>query len=271
MKKRPEIEKLIELMERLRGPGGCPWDRHQDLNSLAPFIIEEAYEVVSAIDSEDPEELKEEAGDLLFQVIFLSQLASERGDFTLADVIETSLEKMVRRHPHVFGETEAETPEEVLKNWAEIKKREKGKEAGKVAEGILSGVPESLPALMRAHKVSQKASRAGFDWKDVEHVLEHVLEKVTEELNEFFVAVRVRDTKNMEEELGDLLFTIVNVARFLEVNPEDALRKTVGKFIRRFHDVERKVGEMGTDPSTLTMDELQRLWDEAKVKDKNKP
>lgn len=261
MDKKPDIEKLTALMKTLRGPGGCPWDKEQDLKSLAPFIIEEAYEVVSAIDSEDPDELKEEAGDLLFQVIFLSQLASEKGDFTLTDVIETSLDKMVRRHPHVFGDTTAETSEEVLKHWAEIKKTEKKAERPK---GLLSGVPEGMPALMRAHKVSQKASRAGFDWKDVEGVLE----KVTEELNEFFVAVRGRDRENMEEELGDLLFTIVNVARFLEVNPEDALRKTVGKFIRRFHDVERAVEKMGVDPSSVSMDKMQKLWDEAKSRDK---
>lgn len=256
------ITRLTELMKRLRGPGGCPWDKEQTMNSLTPFIIEEAYEVVSAIDSGEMEHIKEELGDLLFQVIFVSQLASEKGVFTLADVIEGSHGKMVNRHPHVFGESRADTSEAVLKQWAEIKKAEKkGKEK---EDGYLAGVPEVLPALLRAHKISQKASKVGFDWKGVEDVLE----KLDEETAEFKEAVRSANAADMEEELGDMLFTMVNIGRFLQVNPEDALRKTIAKFISRFHHVERAVIQKGDDLSTTSMDEMERLWQEAKASEK---
>jgi len=260
---KPDIEKLKRLMERLRGPDGCPWDRAQSLGSLVPFIIEEAYEVVAAIDSGSPESLREELGDLLFQIIFCSQIAAESRQFSLADVIDSSHEKMVRRHPHVFGDKAASTPEEVLVHWAEIKKKEK---EGKTGGGVLSGVPEVLPALLRAHKISEKAAKVGFDWKDVSGVLE----KVGEEVAEFSRAVKKRDAAGMEEELGDLLFTIVNVARFLEVNPEDALRKTIGKFITRFHHVEKRVAEGGSTLSTTSIEELERLWEEAKKVERKK-
>lgn len=256
--KRPDIEKLTKLMERLRGPGGCPWDKEQDYTTLVPFVIEEAYEVVSAIDSGSPEALREELGDLLFQVIFLSRLAKEDGKFDLSDVIDGSHEKMVRRHPHVFGDTSARTSEEVLKQWAEIKKEEKKDKPRD--EGYLSGVPEVLPALLRAHKVSQKAAKVGFDWKNVEEVLK----KFEEESEEFKEAVLKKDPASMEEELGDLLFTVVNIGRFLEVNPEDALRKTIGKFIRRFHHIEREISKRGEDLASTSIDEMERLWNEAK-------
>ncbi|MBI1911806.1 MAG: nucleoside triphosphate pyrophosphohydrolase [Deltaproteobacteria bacterium] len=250
-------------MERLRAPNGCPWDKEQTLESLIPFIIEEAYEVISAIDSKDPSHIKEELGDLLFQVIFASQITKEKNEFDIADVIDTSFTKMVRRHPHVFGDVKAETPEEVLKHWAEIKKEEK-KEAGKKEEGYLSGIPEVLPALLRAHKVSQKAAKVGFDWKDVSEVLA----KMEEEMNEFRQAVLAKNTEEMEEELGDFLFTVVNIGRFLEVNPENALRKTIGKFINRFHYIEKRLDEKGMDLSTTPIEEMERLWQESKVNEK---
>lgn len=259
--KTADITRLAGLMERLRGPQGCPWDREQTMETLTPFIIEEAYEVVSAIDSGDMEHIKEELGDLLFQVIFVSQLASEKGRFSLADVIDGSHEKMVSRHPHVFGDSTAETPEAVLRQWAEIKKAEK---KGKKEEGWLSGVPEVLPALLRAHKISQKASKAGFDWKGVEEVLA----KLDEEVAEFKEAVASRKAADMEEELGDMLFTMVNIGRFLQVNPEDALRKTIAKFVTRFHMVERAVIQKGDDLSTTSIDEMERLWQEAKASEK---
>lgn len=255
---KPDITKLASLMEKLRNPGGCPWDREQTLKSLVPFIIEEAYEVISAIDSGSTEDIKEELGDLLFQIIFASRITEEDGRFGLGDVIDTSFTKMVRRHPHVFGTARADTPQEVLKHWAEIKKAEK--KAAKKDEGVLSGVPEVMPALLRAHKVSQKAAKAGFDWPDISQVME----KLTEELTEFRDSVNDNDRDGMEEELGDILFTVVNAARFLELNPEDALRKTIGKFITRFHYVEKKILESGRDFSNVTMDEMDRLWDEAK-------
>lgn len=259
--KRPDIEKLKDLMARLRGDNGCPWDREQTLPSLVPFIIEEAYEVISAIDSKDTAHIKEELGDLLFQIIFSARIMEEAGKFDLADVIDASHEKMVRRHPHVFGDAKAETSEEVLRRWAEIKKEEK-KDAR--PEGYLSGIPEKMPALLRAHKISQKAAKVGFDWKDVEEVFV----KLEEELDEFKAEVRKLDANGMEEELGDLLFTIVNVSRFLEVNPEDALRKTIGKFINRFHHIESTITDKGLDLSTVPLDEMERLWQEAKALEK---
>jgi tetrapyrrole methylase family protein/MazG family protein len=263
--RKPEIEKLVTLMERLRAPDGCPWDREQTLGSLVPFIIEEAYEVVSAIDAKDPVEIKEELGDLLFQIIFCTRITDETKAFDLADVIDASYEKMVRRHPHVFGDSKAGTSEEVLKRWAEIKKDEKKEK--KIKEGYLEGIPEVLPALLRAHKVSQKAARAGFDWKDISEVMD----KLAEETEEFRKAVEEKDTAGMEEELGDLLFTMVNVGRFLEVNPEDALRKTIGKFITRFHHIEKSLNEKGADLSSAPMEEMERLWQEAKGRGRKGP
>jgi len=255
--RRPDIEKLVDLMARLRSPNGCPWDREQTLETLVPFIIEEAYEVVAAIDERSDNALKDELGDLLFQIIFITQISSEAGKFNLADVIDHSVEKMVRRHPHVFGEAKADTPEEVLRHWADIKKAEK---KGHKDSGTLAGVPEVLPALLRAHKISQKAAKAGFDWKETSQVLE----KLDEEVAEFHAAVKAKDAANIEEELGDILFTLVNVSRFMQVNPEDALRKTIGKFITRFHHVEAAVIATGKDVAEASMDEMERLWQEAK-------
>jgi len=252
-----DIEKLVALMARLRAPGGCPWDREQTLASLVPFIIEEAYEVIAAIDEGHDDAIKDELGDLLFQIIFASRIVEESGGFRMADVIDHSHEKMVRRHPHVFGDARAATSEEVLRHWAEIKKTEK---RGKTPGGTLAGVPEAMPALLRAHKVSQKAAKVGFDWKDISHVLE----KLDEEVLEFHAAVKARDAANVEEELGDILFTLVNVSRFMQVNPEDALRKTIGKFITRFHCVERAIISEGRDIADASMDEMERLWQGAK-------
>lgn len=259
--KRPEIEKLAGLMERLRAPDGCPWDREQTLESLVPFIIEEAYEVVAAIDSKSAASIRDELGDLLFQIIFASQITKEAGQFDISDVIDESYEKMVRRHPHVFGNAKAETSEEVLRHWAEIKKEEKKHEK---KEGYLSGVPEVLPALLRAHKISQKAAKTGFDWKDIAEVFK----KLDEEVEEFRSEALKGDAGKMEEELGDMLFTMVNVARFLQVNPEDALRKTIGKFINRFHYIESEIEKRGEDLSSVSIDEMERLWQEAKTFEK---
>lgn len=259
--RKPDIAKLGALMERLRAPHGCPWDRAQTFESLVPFIIEEAYEVISAIDSGEPGEMMDELGDLLFQIVFVSEIAREKGVFTLADVIDASHEKMISRHPHVFGAARADTPEEVLAQWAEIKKKEK---KGKAGQGCLAGIPETLPALMKAHKVSQKAAKTGFDWVDIDGVLQ----KLDEEVGEFKGAVAKKNAGEMEEELGDLLFTLVNVGRFLKVNPEDALRKTIAKFITRFHYIERALIERGEDLSSTHADDLERIWQEAKRKEK---
>jgi len=260
--KKADISKLTDLMERLRAPEGCPWDREQTLETLVPFIIEEAYEVVAAIDSGESSDVKDELGDLLFQVVFASRIAQEAGNFSMKDVIDASVEKMVRRHPHVFGDGKAGTSEEVLAHWAEIKKEEKRKAGAQ--HGLLSGIPEVLPALLRAHKVSQKAARVGFDWQDVQEVFV----KVDEELEEFKKEVLSKNAAGMEEEFGDLLFSLVNVSRFLEVNPEDALRKTISKFITRFNHIEKMVTKNGSDLSSATMEEMDRLWTEAKALEK---
>lgn len=265
MKKRAEVEKLTSLMERLRGKDGCPWDREQTLKSLVPFIIEETYEVVAAIDENSDESLLEELGDLLFQIIFICQIKKEDKKFGLSEVVDHSHEKMVRRHPHVFGDAKADTADEVLAHWAEIKKAEKkAKKTPSAMTGYLSDVPEVLPALLRAHKVSQKAAKAGFDWKENREVLE----KLREEVDEFCLATEKNDRDNMEEELGDILFTLVNVSRFIEVNPEDALRKTIGKFIRRFHVVEKIIEGKGGSISTTKMEELEAAWQESKKREK---
>lgn len=255
MKNKNNLNKLVRIMERLRGPKGCPWDREQTLKSIVPFIIEEAYEVVEAIDKRSYKLLLEEAGDLLHQIVFICQLAKEKGRFNINDAINASVEKMLRRHPHVFGGENAGTPKEALRKWEKMKKRE-----GKAKNGFLSDVPEHLPALLRAHKVSEKASRVGFDWQDIKQVFN----KVDEEMNEFKDAVKHKKTKEMEDELGDLLFALVNVGRFIEVNPEDALRKTVIRFISRFHYIEKELAKQGKDLGTATLDEMEQLWDTAK-------
>ena len=220
------------------------------------------HKVISAIDSGEADAIKEELGDLLFQIIFVAEICRGKGLFDLSSVIDGSLDKMLRRHPHVFGDAKADTADEVLKHWTEIKSKEA---KAKADQGLLSGVPEVMPALLRAHKVSAKAAKAGFDWKDVRHVME----KVDEEIEEFKAAVYSEDVKDMEEEIGDILFTIVNAARFLEINPEDALRKTIGKFIQRFHYIENSLKKKGIDLSIATMDEMERLWQDSK-KGKNK-
>jgi len=250
-------------MARLRATDGCPWDREQDLSTLIPFIIEEAHEVVAAIESGSKDALKEELGDLLFQVVFASQLASEANEFTIKDVIEENISKMTRRHPHVFGDASAETSKEVLLKWDEIKKAEEKK---KNHGGYLSNVPETLPSLLRAHKISKKAAKTGFDWRSTEEVMD----KLEEELNEFKDALKRKDTKNVEEELGDILFALVNVARFVEVNPEEALRKTIGRFMYRFHFIEKSLEEKNKSLSNSSLDEMEALWNEAKQKEKNK-
>lgn len=262
--KKSTLTELTDIMERLRGPHGCPWDKEQDFSTLVPYVIEEAYEVVGAIDSGDKEEIKEELGDLLFQIVFLSRLAEEDGSFDISDVIACSVEKMVRRHPHVFDDATCNSSDEVLKNWAAIKEEERLKKAGgeKEKEGYLSGVPKSFPALMHAHKVSKKAAKVGFDWTS----LDEVLKKVDEELGEFREALKTKEKADIEEELGDLLFAVTNVARFTAVDPEDALRKTIGKFINRFHFIETELVKKGGSLTEASLEEMETLWNKAKEK-----
>lgn len=250
-----DLSELLKIMVALRAEQGCPWDKQQTRDSLKPFIIEEAYEVLEAIDQHDPVAIKEELGDLLFQIVFQSRIAEEKGEFAISDVIETIAKKMISRHPHVFGDAACRTAEDVVVNWEEHKKRE-----GKQRSSILEGVPKDLPALLRAQRLQSRASRIGFDWDRVEDVLE----KLDEEVREFKDAVREKKRGEIEDELGDILFMIVNISRFIGVNPEDALRKTISKFISRFRYMEMAAAESGRRLSDMTVEEMDGLWDEAK-------
>lgn len=252
-----DLSELIKIMAALRGEKGCPWDREQTRDSLRPFIIEEAYEVLEAIDEGKPDAVKEELGDLLFQIVFQSRIAEENGEFGISDVVETIAKKMISRHPHVFGDTSCETPEEVIMNWEEHKKRE-----GKQRASVLDGVPKELPALLRAHRLQSRASRVGFDWDRAEDVLA----KLDEEVAEFKDAVRRKEKGNIEDELGDILFMIVNISRFIGVNPEDALRRTISKFISRFRYIEMAAADRGKRLTDMSLSDMDALWDEAKKK-----
>lgn len=247
------LEKLIEIMEKLRTK--CPWDREQTRESIKPFLIEETYEVIEAIDEGEPHKIKEELGDLLFQIIFQCQIAKERGEFTIDDVMEHIANKMISRHPHVFGNAEYKTAEEVLEQWEERKRQE-----GKQKESILEGIPKELPALIKAQRVQSRAAKVGFDWKDINDVIE----KLNEELREFKEALDKKNQEDIEDELGDIFFSLVNISRFVGVNPEDALRKTISKFISRFRHIEIKAKEMGKSLSQMTLEEMDKLWEDAK-------
>jgi tetrapyrrole methylase family protein/MazG family protein len=249
---------LVAIMQHLRGPKGCPWDREQTFESLIPFVVEETYEVIGAVDAKSPEMLKEELGDLLFQIIFMCQLAQERWDFDIEDVINASIDKMTRRHPHVFGKTKVKTSKDVLKHWARIESKNN--------KGYLSDIPEHLPALLKAHKVTKKASQVGFDWSDISQVFK----KVDEEMSEFKAALKKKNPKRMEEEFGDLIFSLVNVGRFIEINPEEALRKTIGRFITRFHYIEDGLAKKGKTLNNASVIEMEKFWNEAKRKEGNR-
>jgi tetrapyrrole methylase family protein/MazG family protein len=247
------FEELIRIMEALRQ--GCPWDRQQNRQSLKPYLVEESYELLEALEEDDPEKIKEELGDLLFQIVFHCEIAKERGEFDISDVIEKIGEKMVTRHPHVFGGEELGTAEEVVNRWEEWKKRE-----GKLRDSILEGVPKAMPSLLRAHRLQARAAEVGFDWEKIEDVLK----KLEEELGEFREALLKKEQAKIEDELGDIFFALVNISRFVGVNPEDALRKTISKFISRFRYIEMKAVEEGLALSEMTLEEMDALWDEAK-------
>jgi len=244
-------------MAALRAENGCSWDREQTMESLKPFIIEESYEVLEAIDEKKPEAIKEELGDLLFQIVFESQIAKEEGRFDIHDVIAGIGAKMIARHPHVFGDADYKTSEEVLVHWEAQKKKE-----GKQRDSLLDGVPKTMPSLLRAHRLQDRASRVGFDWKR----LDDVLLKLDEEIGEFKEAFEAGRADEIEEELGDVLFMLVNISRFIGVNPEDALRKTISKFISRFRHIEMTAADRGVKLSDMTLAEMDALWDEAKKK-----
>ena len=254
-----DLKELVKIMEALRGEKGCPWDREQTMESLKPFIVEETYEVLEAIDEKNPEDVKEELGDLLFQIVFQCQIAKEKGDFDMSDVIEKIGSKMIARHPHVFGDADYKTSAEVLVHWEAQKKRE-----GKQRESLLEGVPKTLPSLLRAHRLQDRAARVGFDWDKVGDVMK----KLDEEIGEFKEAMEKNNEDAIEEELGDVLFMLVNISRFIGVNPEDALRKTISKFISRFRYIEMAAADSGRTLSDMTLAEMDALWDEAKKKKK---
>jgi MazG family protein len=242
-------------MARLRSPDGCPWDREQTFDTIKPYLLEETYEVMDAIDARDWDGLADELGDLLLQVVFFSQMAKEAGHFEVSDAIEAINSKLIRRHPHVFGEGEAKTAADVVRKWDEIKATEKPR-----PKGLLSGVPRGLPALMEARQIAGKAAGAGFDWESVDQVLE----KLREELAELDQARQAGSQEDLQDEIGDLLFVIVNIARFLKVDPEQALRGTNSKFRRRFEHVEQRLEAQGKSPREATIEEMERLWQEAK-------
>lgn len=250
------VRKLMAIMSTLRGPGGCPWDHKQTHASLTPHLIEEAYEMIEAVEEENDAHLLEELGDVLLQVIFHSQIAQEEGRFNLDDVAEAICGKLIHRHPHVFGESNVETSQQVLSQWERLKAEEKRGER----DSITSGIPPQLPALLRAAKLQKKVARVGFDWDSIDDVLL----KVEEELGEVRESLQSGDQAKIEEELGDLLFAVVNVTRFARTDPEVALHKCVQKFIRRFREVERQAEESGRSLHEYSLSELDEFWDEAK-------
>jgi tetrapyrrole methylase family protein / MazG family protein len=273
------FDHLVELMAKLRAPDGCPWDRKQTHESLKPYLVEEAYEVLESIDADSPDRLRDELGDVLLQIIFHAQIAAEQDHFTIDDVIHSLFEKLVRRHPHVFGredQREAMTPEEVKHRWEKIKHQERT-DKGETGSS-LDGVPKTLPALLRAYQIQARASRVGFDWTRPEPVLA----KLDEELDELRQAMAssgddsdfnertapgAQPQERVEAELGDVLFTLVNLARFLKVNPEEALRKAVQRFTDRFHFMETRAMASGRALQELTAAEMDALWDQAKRAD----
>ncbi|HEX3375543.1 MAG TPA: nucleoside triphosphate pyrophosphohydrolase [Candidatus Acidoferrales bacterium] len=261
---------LVAVQTRLRAPGGCPWDREQTHASLRTYLIEESYEVLDAIESESPVELAEELGDLLLQVLFHADMAREADTFNLADVITGIRDKMIRRHPHVFGNVIAKTSGEVLKNWAQIKAKEKQElQKGPAVENpsILDGVPRNLPALLEAFQISRRAARVGFDWDEVGGIFE----KLEEEIAELQKALLPLDREAVEEELGDLLFTVVNLSRFLGLDPEVTLKNASKKFKQRFMAMEADALKGEVELSKLSKEKLEELWGSAKLQDQAHP
>jgi len=253
------FQRLVEIMARLRAPDGCPWDREQTFDSIKPYLLEETYEVIDAIDSRDWRALAEELGDLVLQAVFFAQMASEQSLFRIDDSIDAIVSKLVRRHPHVFGDGDARTPEEVKLRWDEIKRQEnKGKPPEQ--QGLLDNVPRALPALIEAQQLSSRASHVGFDWSDAGQVLE----KLEEELRELAEARARGAREEVEHEIGDLLFVLVNLARLLKVDAEQALRGSNARFRGRFGYLERKLAGQGKPLGEATLQEMDRLWQEAK-------
>lgn len=272
-----QFHKLVTLMAALRAPNGCPWDRKQTHESLKPYLLEETYEVLDTIDQQDQKKLPEELGDVLLQVLFHSQIASEAGHFTIDDVLHILADKLVRRHPHVFPNgSEDPAPanaEQVLARWEDIKRAER--QAAGRPESVLDGVPKTLPALLRAFQIQARASRVGFDWTHDKAGFDEVLNKVEEEIRELRTALRLTPSdgtatdrqQEIASEFGDVLFSLVNLARFVKVNPEDALRESINRFADRFHYIEAQAAAAGRTINDLSVEEMNRFWEEAKGKE----
>ncbi len=250
------IDRLIEVMRILRSPQGCPWDHKQTLTTLKDHLVEESHEVLDAIDSGDRSKLCEELGDLLLQIVFQAQICREEEAFTFDDVANSIVEKLIRRHPHVFGDVKVSGSDEVLKNWEQIKKTERGEKP----RSTLDGIPKSLPALHKAHLVAKRAARVGFDWASADGALD----KLDEEVAEIREAVATGSAEKVGAEIGDVLFAAVNLSRFFDRNPEDLLHGTIAKFTRRFQFIEERVNAMGKKMSDCTLAEMDAIWNEAK-------
>jgi len=252
-----EFKKLTEIVNTLMGENGCPWDKVQTRESLKPYLVEEAYETLEALDGNNPEEIKEELGDLLYQILFHAKISENKKEFNITDVIESISNKMVHRHPHVFKKGTLETPDEVATQWEEIKIKEKGK-AGR--KSVLDGIPSYLPSLLRSQKLQKKAANHGFDWDKISCVFD----KLDEEVSEFKTAILSGKTKDMKEELGDILFVLVNIAKFNKIDAEEALRATNNKFIKRFQHIEAEVAKRGKTLKETPLEELEQYWQNAK-------
>ena len=256
------FERLLEIMQRLRGPDGCPWDREQTPTSLKAYLIEEAYEVLEAIEADDTGALREELGDLLLQVIFHAQIAAERRQFAMADVLAALVDKMLGRHPHVFGDASVRTPAEALAQWEAIKQQE-AHDAGR-QRSVIAGVPRALPSLLRAQRIQSKAARVNFDWPDARSAWA----KVEEEVREAADALASGDRARLQDELGDVLFSLVNVARLSSLDAEEALHSAIEKFRRRFTGMEDDLVARGKSVGSVPQDELERLWEAAKAQER---
>lgn len=252
--KRP-LYQFEEIIAALRGENGCPWDKKQTHESLRPYLIEEAYEALDAIESGDPAHIREELGDILLQIYLHAEIAREQGRFTIDDVALSIIDKIILRHPHVFGDATVRDADHVADRWEQIKKAEKPHR-----ESVLDGVPKHLPALLKAYRIQQKVSRVGFDWERVEDVAA----KLDEEVGELKEAMASADREKITDEAGDILFSIANLLRFMHINPEEALEKATGKFIRRFQYIEKHAAGMGKNLEEMTIDEMERLWQESK-------
>jgi len=251
--------KLIKIVDTLMGDNGCPWDKVQTRESLKPYLVEETYEVLEALDANDPEKIKDELGDLLYQILFHSKISSLKGEFNFRDVINNLNEKMVRRHPHVFKEGELNTPDQVVEQWEEIKRNEKNQVSQK---SILDSIPINLPSLLRAQKIQKKAAKEGFDWERINDVFD----KLDEEIAEFKEAVLKKKNEDIQNEIGDIIFVITNIAKFYKIDAEEALRSTNNKFIKRFQYIEQKIEEKGKTLKGSNLQEMERYWQEAKNK-----